>query len=239
VNNGFRIAQNVILGAVALVGGTSFVLVLVVLLGSYTPVIVTSGSMEPTLPYGSLLMTKKAPAQEVRTGDIVTVPRTDAAGVVTHRITSIETHTSGKHQITMRGDANSQDDPKPYFVDNVQKFAWQLKYFGKAILWVQNHVIATCAILVGSLGLAFFDRTRVSVTLPDGQELKNLTKAEANRVLRTVAAMGGTGVTAAEPTEPDQPDDPEWQIDTAVNQQLPEQVHELLTLLESRSPAYA
>ncbi len=43
----------------------------------------TTGSMSPTIPAGSVVVTERVPAAAVRAGDVVTVPRAGAALPVT------------------------------------------------------------------------------------------------------------------------------------------------------------
>ena len=54
----------------------------------YTPLVVVSGSMEPTLHAGDVAITKKVTADEVSLGDVVTY-RSDP-GLITHRIVGLD-----------------------------------------------------------------------------------------------------------------------------------------------------
>lgn len=112
--------RSLILTLAALVGAFCIVVFGVSLVFGLKPQIVVSGSMEPTIPTGSLLMAKEVSAADIEVGDIVTLQRPNNAGLVTHRVTSVEQqHTNW--EITMRGDANAADDPQPYTVRTVGK----------------------------------------------------------------------------------------------------------------------
>jgi signal peptidase len=186
-----RITQDVILGLIGILGAASLILVVITLVGGYQPFIVSSGSMEPTLPVGSLVMTKQVGAATIKPGDIISVARTDTDGVVTHRVRSIEADQNGRYSVVLRGDANNQDDPQPYHIQVAQLYQWQLPYAGTLITLIRDHVLIAVAVVALCLVVAFWDRGRTSITLPDGQVFNNLSKSEAKRVLATVSAMGG------------------------------------------------
>ena len=72
---------------------------------------VISGSMEPEIPVGSLVLVKKCDAEELQTGDVIAFYSNGT--VVTHRLVEID---SEKKELTTKGDANSSVDfrPVPY-----------------------------------------------------------------------------------------------------------------------------
>lgn len=70
--------------------------------------IVTSGSMEPSVPMGALVLVAPEPAGDVGVGDVITFVLPDR--VVTHRVVAIEPSDSGPVFVT-RGDANPAPDP--------------------------------------------------------------------------------------------------------------------------------
>jgi signal peptidase len=75
--------------------------------------IVKSGSMEPTISTGSVVVVK--PAASYAVGDIITFgPDTSAEIPTTHRILAIEGNT-----IFTKGDANEEADPQPTSVREV------------------------------------------------------------------------------------------------------------------------
>jgi signal peptidase I len=76
----------------------------------YQTYTVLSGSMEPTLPVGSVIVAVPARGEELNTGDVITVASPQHAGaLVTHRIITIETGPQGR-TFTTKGDANSVAD---------------------------------------------------------------------------------------------------------------------------------
>jgi signal peptidase I len=66
---------------------------------------VVSGSMEPEIPVGSLLMVKPIEGKELKEGDIIAFYSNGT--VVAHRVVSNNTF---EGRITTKGDANAQED---------------------------------------------------------------------------------------------------------------------------------
>lgn len=76
----------------------------------YQTYTVLSGSMEPALPVGSVIVAVPARGEELKTGDVITVANPQHAGaLVTHRIVAIENGPQGR-SFTTKGDANSAVD---------------------------------------------------------------------------------------------------------------------------------
>jgi signal peptidase len=76
----------------------------------YQTYTVLSGSMEPTLPIGSVIVTVPAQAEELKVGDVITIANPQHAGtLVTHRIFSVESSAQGRGFKT-KGDANQAPD---------------------------------------------------------------------------------------------------------------------------------
>jgi signal peptidase len=67
---------------------------------------VLSGSMEPTLHVGDLVLEKKVAAPDIHVGDIVTFRSPDDAGkLITHRVRRVVI-ADGTVKVTTKGDAN-------------------------------------------------------------------------------------------------------------------------------------
>ncbi|PZF53288.1 signal peptidase I [Curtobacterium sp. MCSS17_008] len=81
-------------------------------------IVVTTGSMSPTVPAGSVVVSERVPAASVRAGQVVTVPRPGASLPVTHRVVTVERVTGDTvaRQFTLRGDANGTNDRDQYIV---------------------------------------------------------------------------------------------------------------------------
>jgi len=76
--------------------------------------VIVSGSMTGTYDRGSLVLDDVVPVEQLREGDVITYrPPAGAgpAGLVTHRIASIETDPVGRRTFRTKGDANPAADP--------------------------------------------------------------------------------------------------------------------------------
>ena len=81
----------------------------------YERYVITSGSMDPTIPEGSVVYSEPTPADQLTVGDIITFkpPQTYAIDLVTHRVHSIESppEANGRLVFRTKGDANEKPDP--------------------------------------------------------------------------------------------------------------------------------
>jgi signal peptidase len=111
----FRRLTKVLSGLLITLGTVGVVAVMLVSLGPrllpYQTYFVRSGSMEPTIDTGGLVVLKKANGDTLAPGDIITFKNpNDESVLVTHRIVDIETTDQGKVFVT-KGDANTEPDP--------------------------------------------------------------------------------------------------------------------------------
>ena len=99
---------------VTLLGALVVVVLLVSTLGPrvlpYRTFTVLSGSMEPTIPVGSLIVDRPVDASELAAGDVVTFhPPGHGDKLVSHRVVRVEETDKGRFLVT-RGDANGVND---------------------------------------------------------------------------------------------------------------------------------
>ncbi len=96
-------------------------------LAGYQVLAVLSGSMEPTIPVGSVIYYKAADPEALKVGDILTY-RVDESVLVTHRIA--EKNMEEQIFIT-KGDANKSIDARPVkFSQALGKVEGHLPYLG-------------------------------------------------------------------------------------------------------------
>ncbi len=100
-----------LLTVAAVLGIASTVLTVVATVAGFRPLMVRSGSMEPTISTGSLLLVRTIPARQARVGDVVAAVRPDGTRV-THRVVSTKPLGTAT-QLVLKGDANSDPDPAP------------------------------------------------------------------------------------------------------------------------------
>jgi signal peptidase len=99
----------------------------------FRPLIFQSGSMSPTIPVGSLALARLTNPQDLRVGDVVTVPF--AEKYVTHRIVRIG-HVGHALVVTLKGDGNRHADPTPYRVPSaVPRVVTSAPAAGTVLTW--------------------------------------------------------------------------------------------------------
>ncbi|GAA1825021.1 hypothetical protein GCM10009750_05010 [Agromyces salentinus] len=84
-------------------------------LGLLHPLIVVSGSMQPGIRTGDLIVGVPRAIEAVTPGDVITLTSTQTRKLVTHRVVAIEPAASG-FTVTMKGDANDASDAEAYAV---------------------------------------------------------------------------------------------------------------------------
>ncbi|MBU0535069.1 signal peptidase I [Patescibacteria group bacterium] len=115
---------------------TCLILILIISMYKYRVFTVVSGSMEPIIKNGSLVIVKKT--STYKTNDLVTFKNIEGTGTVTHRIVKIE-QSQGKYLIFTKGDGNANVDQvaiKPE--DIIGKVVFTLPLAGKFFLLVSS-----------------------------------------------------------------------------------------------------
>lgn len=86
---------------------------------------VLTGSMEPSIAPGALVVVRPTPADELATGDVITFqPYSGNPAVVTHRITGIFYDGAGQMKIQTQGDANNTADDWALVPEQVRGTLW-------------------------------------------------------------------------------------------------------------------
>lgn len=113
-----------------------YALVCVPILFDYNPLVVLSGSMEPTYKVGSVIYYKKVLESEIKEQDVVTFDYGDET-FITHRVVSI---VNGEYET--KGDANNSADARKIEFSNIHgKVAKKsIPYIGYYIYFVNNHL---------------------------------------------------------------------------------------------------
>jgi len=106
------VLADVLLWATAVVGGLALVASLVLFGMGCRPVIVRSGSMEPTYPVRSVAIVRKVSTASIRVGDVVAV-RLPSGERVMHRVWTRTTIGPGLESVSLKGDANDKPDEAP------------------------------------------------------------------------------------------------------------------------------
>jgi signal peptidase len=84
----------------------------------YKTYVVLSGSMEPAIHTGSVLVALPVAPETLRVNDVIVYNRSDVSESITHRIIQVNSDVPGKPTFVTRGDANPAPD------------AWTVQYNG-------------------------------------------------------------------------------------------------------------
>lgn len=115
------VAWAVLLSAVAVLA----VGVLVPRVAGATPYAVLTGSMQPRLPPGTLVVVKSVDADEVAVGDVVTYQlESGRPTVVTHRVVGLSQNLAGESSLVTQGDANDVPDADPVRPEQLRGTLW-------------------------------------------------------------------------------------------------------------------
>ena len=157
---------NVISGLLAVVLLALAGVLIVPYLMGYTELAVLTGSMQPTLPVGTLIYVKEVEPETLQVGDVVTY-RLEGETMVTHRV--VENNTL-MGQFVTKGDANEKADVNPAsYEEFIGKLALSIPYLGRlAQLFTSTSgkigagIVILAALLLHVIGTTFEKRTEKS-----------------------------------------------------------------------------
>ncbi|MGX1770236.1 signal peptidase I [Dietzia sp. NPDC055343] len=114
---------------------------------------VLTGSMEPGIAPGALVVVRPTPADQLSTGDVVTFqPYSGNPAVVTHRITGIFFDGAGQMRIQTQGDANNTVDDWALVSEQVRGKLWySVPHLGRVnvLLTGETRAVAITAVAGG------------------------------------------------------------------------------------------
>jgi len=142
----------------------------------YEPMVVLSGSMEPTYHVGSLLYIKDVDTDDIEVGDAITF-YLDSNTLATHRVISIDEN-AGTY--TTKGDANDVDDGNALTIDQIKgKPAFNvpvLGYVAEKITSKSGKILYITAIVVDVILMYMSDL----IFGPDKKKEKQVEEKEEN-----------------------------------------------------------
>jgi signal peptidase len=118
---------------------------------------VLSGSMEPSLKIGSLVITHNVDSETIATGDIITFQSpTEKDRLITHRVVGVRHNSPIRFET--KGDANIKADPFTVPDSNlIGKVCFQLPYWGYATEFLKTPLGFLFALVIpGSIGITIF-----------------------------------------------------------------------------------
>lgn len=110
-----RIVGNALLWAAAVLGVLSGALWIAHGLGLVQPLVVVSGSMQPAIRTGDLIIATSTDVDDLHVGDVASLRSAHGDGLVTHRVIEIVPQ-GDTVELRMQGDANDVPDAETYAV---------------------------------------------------------------------------------------------------------------------------
>lgn len=152
-----RSIGNIVLWIVAALGVVCALVWGATAMGLIKPLIVISGSMEPGIMTGDLLIDTPRDTATLEVGQVASIYSDVTGNIVTHRVVGIEPTGDQQWSIRLQGDANDSEDGAPYIVgDTVLRPALQVPGVGYAIVTLTKPSVAIplAITLVAFLGIA-------------------------------------------------------------------------------------
>lgn len=115
----------------------------------YKAYVITTNSMEPELKKDDVVVIKKAKADNLKQGDIVTFKQNGET--ITHRIVQIDDIEDGKLYIT-KGDNNNVQDEQGLRFDQIEgKLVIKIPQLGKMVASFKNGIIIILVLLISAI----------------------------------------------------------------------------------------
>lgn len=146
--------------------------ILVPMILGFKEMAVLSGSMEPTIPVGSIVYVKPLDDPSVlEPGDVCTYTLSDGKTMVTHRVVSID---PDNQTLVTQGDANDVDDGDINFTQVFGEAQFHLPYVGYIAINIKTPIgiMAVCGVLVLVILLNF-----IPAIIDAGEEEKKKQKS--------------------------------------------------------------
>lgn len=115
--------------------------------------VIISGSMQPKLEIGDIVIVKKVKAEELQIGDIISFRQGES--VITHRITNIVIQ-NGETQYKTKGDNNNAEDSGTISQDIIEgKVVKSVPILGKLALLLQHKIFILFIMIIAYLYLSY------------------------------------------------------------------------------------
>jgi signal peptidase I len=178
---GYRWGKRAVVAAI--VSAALSYLALIVL--RYEPMVMVTGSMQRTIPVGSLVVDRNVDPQELEVGDVISFQKPlGAKGIDTHRIVAIK-NDKGKRLYQTKGDSNPVADPWVISFDpgmTAHRVAFSVPYAGNALIFARSPlgrlalIAYVCLILLLSVFRAIAATAKDKTQPPTGKTTQAVTK---------------------------------------------------------------
>lgn len=126
--------------AVGLLVGLLLALTLPLALGM-RPLVVVSGSMDPTLRVGDVTVVARIAPREARVGEVVTFRAPETGRLTTHRLRAVRRMPDGRYAFTTKGDANNAVERWTLPADGeLSRAVYRIPAIGRALLAIRTPI---------------------------------------------------------------------------------------------------
>lgn len=140
---------------------------------------VLTGSMEPTIRVGDLIIAKETNPQDIKPGDIITFGSLNSDNITTHRVKEVLNENNEIKYIT-QGDANNIKDPSP--IESKVLVGKVVKWIPKAgaiMAWMKSNLSLIIVVIIAITALgAIRSGLKNKLKSIDEEENKNKVKRE-------------------------------------------------------------
>lgn len=144
-----RRVGDTLLWATAILGVVSILLAVGFAVLGVKPLVFRSGSMEPTIPTGSLAFAHEVQARHIHEGDVVSVLRSDGSRV-SHRVVAVVPH-GDRATLTLQGDANATPDEQTYDVGSALRIFAHVPGVGGSVRAAALPLASLLALVAGGV----------------------------------------------------------------------------------------
>jgi len=126
-------------------------------IGGATPYTILTGSMRPTMPPGTLVVSKPTHVDDIDIGDVITFQiESGKPTVATHRVIGRTTDREGNPQFLVQGDANDVPDANPVRAVQIKGKLWyKVQHLGRVNVLIDNAQRQVVSVLIISGLLAY------------------------------------------------------------------------------------
>lgn len=109
--------------------------------------VIISGSMEPSLEIGDIVVIKKVDKEDLKEGDVISFRNGES--IITHRINKIIVDKNGIKQYETKGDNNNISDKSFVKYEEIEgKLFSKIPYAGKIVLLLKNKLIIIIILII-------------------------------------------------------------------------------------------
>lgn len=108
--------------------------------------VIVSGSMEPNLNVGDIVIIKKCDENDIKEDDIISFR--EGQTIITHRVKEINDTENGREYVT-KGDNNNVKDNTPVKYSNIEGVCiGRIEHIGNIVLALKNKIVIIAIILI-------------------------------------------------------------------------------------------